>query len=1266
MAVGSKIGEAYVELHAKMAKFESELKSARVLTEKSVNKMQAKFQALAPTFRKVGIGMAAAGGAITAALGLAIKSSIDFNKEIANIATLIPRSTERVNELKGAIRTMAVEVGKDTADLAQGAYQVISAFGDTADTVDILKMSAKAATAGVATTTEAINLLSAVTKGYGDTSKEAVKKASDLAFQTVTLGQTAFPELAASIGKAIPLAAKLGVEEEELFAVMATATGVTGKAAEVSTQLRGIFQSLMAPTKDMAELIADMGYKSGEAMLKEKGLSGALKIVTEAAEKSGIPLQKYISQIEGQTLALALTGAQSDVYTEKLAKMRDSIGLTDVAFKEQTEGINKAGFAFQQAKIQIEVLAQEIGDRLLPMIVPLIKKVTDIVKAMSEWSKEHPKLTSILIKFAAVLGPLLIALGGLLMILPGLVAIAPAVGAAFHIMLGPIGLITGAIAAATVAFVYFYKKNETFRKGVQKTGAYLEFFGKVVAGVFKAVGANIGNFLGWFSVEFPNVFRDVASAAGRILKNLGGNIGKWAIYIGKKLNPKNWLKEIEAPDWTPLLEGFEATVTEIPKLIGVNLDEAKGILEKKLTAIGVAAAETVIPPPVIAPIEPPPIPPIIPPVDTKPAKRAYLELTEAEKKWYEEREGQIVDFTKFTKEEVEKLKKAYKEYWEGVVEASKEAIKKIENEYFRLTHTEKEQLDKRWEAEKVRIEATAKLAGEEINLTEILTKAKFNLYKDYYDKIGKAQVDYQKEMASLFGNETKLLEIEIEARKKAYKKAGWSNKQIADWETAYRKKKKKEELEIIKATLDKEKKLTQKIKNEIEDIEFNATHTKQQILDRGWKQQEALLKEEKASTKRIAAAKVLYYKKAAIEEEKIRKKLLDSLTKDQKKYYEDYKKQTIDWGNLTIEQIEAIIEELEGLAKAGENAVERLETAWKDFCSSLKSSFASVVEDWLQKTITAKEAFQELGRVINESVTAAIANLIAQKLSEWVIGFAKAIWEQGIPALIKLIAKIWEAVVATLAWIATGIITFVQSLTKAVAGLTTSLVVLLGKIALLIAAFLAAWESMKRLWELITEKIIPAFKEFYESVKKVKDELGGGWKWPWDWLWWANQASTATENLTAEVYTLKRAIEDIPRRVDFDVIGNLHMPNIPDIGNRYFNIIGRYGTEGSIPRAQIGIPYIPRTMPVIVHPKEAILTASQAREWRAGRGESGAKIEQNVGPINITAEFPNVDLETLTQEKIERVFQKKFVPAIKESVRMGIFSRDLVGVRKAK
>ena len=116
MAAGTKIGEAYIELQARMSKFESQLKSAEVMTGKSVSKMQAKFQALAPTFRKVGIGMAVAGGAITAALGLTIKSSMTFNKEMANIASVV-LDTPAVAAFADTSRTATVSAVSPKADM---------------------------------------------------------------------------------------------------------------------------------------------------------------------------------------------------------------------------------------------------------------------------------------------------------------------------------------------------------------------------------------------------------------------------------------------------------------------------------------------------------------------------------------------------------------------------------------------------------------------------------------------------------------------------------------------------------------------------------------------------------------------------------------------------------------------------------------------------------------------------------------------------------------------------------------------------------------------------------------------------------------------------------------------------------------------------------------------------------------------------------------------------------------------------------------------
>lgn len=348
-----------------------------------------------------------------AAAGVAsTKLGTDFNEAMSKVATLIPGQRERLLELKGDVQNVAIATAKGTDDIADGTYQVISAFGDASDTMQKVEIDAKAATAGMATTTDALNLSSAVMKGYGDTSAEANQKIMDMSFNVVKLGQTDFASLAASIGKVVPLSNELKITQEEMFNVFATGTGVTGTASEVATQYRGILQSLMAPTKSMTTLISEMGYTDGKAMIEQKGLAGTIELITNKAKETNTPLQQYIGSIEGQTLALALAGEQSQVYKDKLEQMKKSSGALDEAFNEQSNGINKTGFAYKQAIVKMQVAAQKMGDALAPVLEKGAELFTNLADKLSGMNKEQ--LESI-----AKWGMFSIATGGALKIVGG-------------------------------------------------------------------------------------------------------------------------------------------------------------------------------------------------------------------------------------------------------------------------------------------------------------------------------------------------------------------------------------------------------------------------------------------------------------------------------------------------------------------------------------------------------------------------------------------------------------------------------------------------------------------------------------------------------------------------------------------------------------------------------------------------------------------------------------------------------------------------------
>lgn len=400
-----------IELAPLLTRIAVDLDSFKTEMEKAKEVAKTQADGISQQIKKaaqVGQNLQKVGGTLTKAITVPLmgagaasaKFAMDFQKDMAQVKTLLDGNAQQVEartkELSKNVLQVSNDVNMSSSQIAEGTYQVISAYGDSAETMDLVTIAAKGAKAGGAELVDSVNLLSAVTKGYGDTSKEANEKVSDLAFQTVKLGQTTFPELASSMGRVVPLAATLKVSQEELFGIMATGTGVTGNAAEVSTQLRGVLQALMAPTDSMAELMANLGYESGQAMIEGLGLQGTIDAIVKAADESGMPLQSYIGSIEGQTLALTLSGEQSDVLREKIAAMGEATGSAAKAFKAATD--NEAE-DFDGSINKLKNSAIAFGDAL----TPLISKVADLVSGVADFINDlSPAQKEMAVNFALV------------------------------------------------------------------------------------------------------------------------------------------------------------------------------------------------------------------------------------------------------------------------------------------------------------------------------------------------------------------------------------------------------------------------------------------------------------------------------------------------------------------------------------------------------------------------------------------------------------------------------------------------------------------------------------------------------------------------------------------------------------------------------------------------------------------------------------------------------------------------------------------------
>jgi TP901 family phage tail tape measure protein len=418
-------------------------------------------------------------------------ASVKINKGMANVATLIPGNIARVAELKKGMMDLGEEVGKRSKVMTEGLFQVISAFGDGADTMKKFRINARAAVGGVSSVKEAIDLTSSVTLAYGDVTLETTQKVADLAFSANKLGKTTFREMAGSIGKVTQFASNLNVTMEEMFASMATATLVTKDSSIATTQIASALGALLKPTVDMEIAFEKLRVTGGAQLIQQKGLQGAFQAIDGVAKKYNVRLSKLIGSKEALNFVMGITGSLSEKYSSNLLKMSTAAGASEEAFEEQADGINKAGFKWDQFMVKIENTGARIGDKLVPILTDLGQKyIMPLIGFIGRLSDTQIKWVIGIGAALAAIGPLIVLLSAvpfaIISVLTSIsflvIGIKALSAAAIFLATNPIGwLIAGAIAL-TVGFYLLIKNWDKVVAGFKIGWKFIVQYAKIGIG----------------------------------------------------------------------------------------------------------------------------------------------------------------------------------------------------------------------------------------------------------------------------------------------------------------------------------------------------------------------------------------------------------------------------------------------------------------------------------------------------------------------------------------------------------------------------------------------------------------------------------------------------------------------------------------------------------------------------------------------------------------------------------------------------------------
>ena len=325
--------------------------------------------------------LAVVGAGVALVLGVgAVKAAADFESQLKTINTVAQATPERLAAIGDGIRKIARDTGTPLEELTQGFYDLVSA-GVAADQAQrVLAASNRLAIGGLASAAEGVDLLTTALNSYGVAASQQgaqSERFGDIFAKAIEKGKVTAAELAASFATIGPIAAKSGIEVEELAAGYATLTAQGVPAAEAATQMRSALVGLLSPSAKLNKIQAATGVNFAR-LAKEKGLVVALERLRKEADKAGVPLIDLLGRVEGFNFAISTTGDSLDAYNANLADMGHATGTAVRQMSERQQGLN---YQLSRLKALARDAGITIGSKLLPKLTPIAERMVAFLEA---------------------------------------------------------------------------------------------------------------------------------------------------------------------------------------------------------------------------------------------------------------------------------------------------------------------------------------------------------------------------------------------------------------------------------------------------------------------------------------------------------------------------------------------------------------------------------------------------------------------------------------------------------------------------------------------------------------------------------------------------------------------------------------------------------------------------------------------------------------------------------------------------------------------
>ncbi|ELC0571280.1 phage tail tape measure protein [Listeria monocytogenes] len=408
------------------------LDSSIVKVEQFGNMLEKSGQKLTKVGTAMTVGFTAP---IVAGMVKSTKAYLDFDNEVTEVNSLLRESGEsakefgdRYTQVFDYAQKASVKYGVASEQTMLGMKEMVKKGYDINQTMASMPAIFNAARASgddfetvMSVTTSTLEQFGMISK---DTNKqmEYTNKVADVLTYVADKTAAGFSDMGTAMNYVGPISHSLGYSLTDTAAAVGLLSnrGIEGQKA--GTGLRGMLTSLLKPSKSAAEAMSAVGLTIEDNNGNMKTLPTLLDDINDKTKKmTKTQKNSFLTMIFGRE-PLSAVNTLLEAGGDSLRKYSKGADEANGYTKQVADNMRKAGkFGVDQFKASLEVLEQNVGQKLMPALTPIIEWANKMIDKFNDLSGAQQQN---IIKWAGIIaatGPVLTVGGKLVSMTSGLI-----------------------------------------------------------------------------------------------------------------------------------------------------------------------------------------------------------------------------------------------------------------------------------------------------------------------------------------------------------------------------------------------------------------------------------------------------------------------------------------------------------------------------------------------------------------------------------------------------------------------------------------------------------------------------------------------------------------------------------------------------------------------------------------------------------------------------------------------------------------------------